>query len=771
MEYLLILKELLRSFHFQLRFLIVIRIFSKFLLNHTLWLLLVLPLFTQAQTTQTLKPSTKSVYLTNQSLYYLEDKESNLSFEQVRTKTFKPLNKKSNSFGLSTSTYWVKFTLKDISSGQNKWLFELGHPLLDYIDFYIPTNNNWKKMKLGDMLPFHQRPIKSRLFVVPLLFANDSPQTYYLRVKSTSTIQFPITIYEADTFYVKQGYELFISGLFYGVIFVMALYNLFIYFSLRSPSYLFYSLALFFGLLFNGGIKGDTFQFLWSYWPTFSSVTIVIFGSLFMMFLAVYTNSFLITRTYAPFLRKILWGIIILSLLSAIVNLFDSGLGTVMLIGIFMVNMPLMIITGIICYRKGLSPARFFVMAWIVLAVGGFFTAIAYAGFLPFNFLTKTVRDIGGAMAVVLLSLALSERYKQIKKEKEETQKKMLAVQQEANEQLEQKVQERTKELQIKNNEVLTQNEELHQQQEEIIAQNEFIADTNLRLKRESSKTKASIQAASAIQNAILPSPERLKDLLGHDYFVFYQPKDIVSGDFYWISKVKPKFKIEDLWQTNQPKTEEEAILQLTTKTLNAKETTFIAVVDCTGHGVPGAFMSMIGNSLLNEIINESLILETDKILTRLHEKLNKELRQNNKENTSHGMDVCLCRLERSQNGSTRVYFTGAKRPLYYVNQEGMQELRGDRLSIGGFHNHNNFTVQTVELQSGDVLYMTTDGMVDSPNLRRKSFGTSRLKQLMTKHAALPLDQQKLKFVQALDKYRQGTEQRDDITILGFRIP
>ena len=551
----------------------------------------------------------------------------------------------------------------------------------------------------------------------------------------------------------------------------MALYNLFIFFSLRSQSYLFYSLALFFGLLFTGGIKGDTFQFLWSQWPAFSSVTIVIFGSLFMMFLALYTNSFLLTRTYAPFLRKVLLGVIVLSILSAFINLFDAGIGTMMLIGVFLVNMPLMIITGVICYRKGLSPARFFVIAWIVLAVGGFLTAVAYAGFLPFNFLTKNVRDIGGAVAVVLLSLALSERYKQIKKEKEATQMKMLDMQKEANEQLEQKVQERTQELQIKNQEVLTQNEELHQQQEEIIAQNEFIADTNLKLKRESSKTKASIQAASAIQNAILPSEERLKDLFGNDYFVFYQPKDIVSGDFYWTSMVKPKFKIEDLWQTNQPKTEEEAILQLTTKTLNAKDLVFIAVVDCTGHGVPGAFMSMIGNALLNEIINESLILETDKILTRLHEKLNKELKQHNQENTSHGMDVCLCKLEKQDEGHTRVYFTGAKRPLYYIKQGMLQELRGDRISLGGFNQqHNNFTVQIVDLQPGDTLYLTTDGMVDSPNTRRKSFGTLRLKNLITACATLPLDQQKSKFIQTLKDYRQGTEQRDDITILGLRI-
>ena len=164
---------------------------------------------------------------------------------------------------------------------------------------------------------------------------------------------------------------------------------------------------------------------------------------------------------------------------------------------------------------------------------------------------------------LILLSLALADSYQQFKRDKEKAQIEMLELKVEANEKLELKVEERTKELQEKNNEVLTQNEELQQQQEEIMTQNEFIAETNLRLKRESNKTKESIQAASAIQNAILPSIERMNDLLSQQYFIIYQPKDIVSGDFYWISKIKPKFKIEDLWQTHPPKNEEEAILQL----------------------------------------------------------------------------------------------------------------------------------------------------------------------------------------------------------------
>ncbi|OJJ13986.1 hypothetical protein BKI52_44780 [marine bacterium AO1-C] len=734
-----------------------------------------LPLLTTAQVTQTLVPEASSYFLTKDKLYYLEDADGKLSFEQVQQKTFSPVTKNANNFGVSASAFWFRFKLQNPSAGSKgiDWLMELAHPLLDQVALYIPQKKGWKKMMLGDHLPFGQRPIHSRHFVIPLDFTDNTTQTYYLRLQSTSTLQAPITIYKPEAFYTKQNYEQAIFSLFYGILLVMSLYNLFLFFSLKSRPYLLYSLAIFVGLVANMSIKGQAFQLLWPQGIWLANVFPILFTALFQSLLLLYTDSFLKLKKYAPRLRKFFFALIVLSLFMGVANFFNARLGTKLSIVVNITNMPFVIAAGIICYRKGLIAARFFILAWVIFASGVVMNALTLAGVLPFNFVTKNLIDVGGALNVILLSLALADSYQQFKREKEEAQRKMLEMQQETNEQLEQKVQERTQELQLKNNEVLTQNEELQQQQEEIMAQNEFIADTNLKLKRESNKTKDSIQAASAIQNAILPSAERMTDLLGPKYFVLYQPKDIVSGDFYWISKVKPKFKIEDLWQTNQPKTEKEAILQLTTKTLNAKEVIFIAVVDCTGHGVPGAFMSMIGNSLLNEIINESLILETDKILTRLNEKLNKELRQNQgkRGNLNHGMDVCLCKLEKQNDGSTKVHFTGAKRPLYYINQEGLHELRGDRISIGGYHNTNaQFTVQTIELQPGDMLYLTTDGMVDSPNPRRKSFGTLRFKNLMEASATLPIEQQGQQFAQTLEDYRKGTEQRDDITVLGLRV-
>jgi serine phosphatase RsbU (regulator of sigma subunit) len=382
------------------------------------------------------------------------------------------------------------------------------------------------------------------------------------------------------------------------------------------------------------------------------------------------------------------------------------------------------------------------------------------------NAFTRRLTDVGAVFAVILISFALADRYRLIKRAQEVMQNEMLEMQKDANEKLEKKVKERTQQLQMKSDEILTQNEELQQQQEEIIAQNEFIAGVNQQLKRQSKQTRESIQAAKAIQQAILPRPQRFKELPIADHFVIYKPKDIVSGDFYWVSKINTALNVESLPLSGGG-------LQLTTKKLTpaSQEAVFMAVVDCTGHGVPGAFMSMIGNSLLNEIVNEARVFSPAKILTKLHEKVQQELKQTEDSRLNQGMDMCLCKIAPTTSG-VQVTFTGAKRPLFYIKDGAFGELKGDRLSIGGWSKkaRESFTEQTLELQAGDMLYLTTDGYVDTPNPQRKSFGTSRLKKLLASQANIAVAQQHENLETALNTYQLDADQRDDITMLGVRL-
>ncbi|WP_291722397.1 tetratricopeptide repeat protein [Bernardetia sp.] len=255
-----------------------------------------------------------------------------------------------------------------------------------------------------------------------------------------------------------------------------------------------------------------------------------------------------------------------------------------------------------------------------------------------------------------------------------------------------------------------------------------------------------SIRYAQTIQQAVLPSSERMTQYLP-DYFVLFRPKDIVSGDFYWFSHID--------------------------------NYTFIAAVDCTGHGVPGAFMSMIGHSILNEIVNEKKIFEPSEILEQLNHqvrtalKQERELKGEDDRANDDGMDIAFCRLK-DKDTHTEVAFAGAKRPLIYTNTEHKEAiyLRGNNKTIGGVRNKVNkkFETQIVELPKDSMIYLTTDGYADQNDTQQEKFGTPKLLRFLKEISTLKLYEQKAKMEQALDVHQRGEEQRDDITIIGIRV-
>lgn len=270
-----------------------------------------------------------------------------------------------------------------------------------------------------------------------------------------------------------------------------------------------------------------------------------------------------------------------------------------------------------------------------------------------------------------------------------------------------------------------------------IRAQKQQIEEQRDILDLQNKKINSSIQYAQNIQRAILPVKIQLEDFF--ESFIIYKPKDIVSGDFYWFAQMQ--------------------------------DNAFLAVVDCTGHGVPGAFMSMIGNSLLNEIVLEKKITEPAKILSLLNEKVIESLRQKETENND-GMDVCLIAFNLK---TKKITFSGAKRPLFIYKSKATQldEIKGDRLSIGGkkrLQEEVTFKNHVVETKPGDTLYLSSDGLTDQNNVERKRFGSKRLKEIILKNISEPMTKQKDFIENELTNFQQNEEQRDDITLIGIKI-
>lgn len=290
---------------------------------------------------------------------------------------------------------------------------------------------------------------------------------------------------------------------------------------------------------------------------------------------------------------------------------------------------------------------------------------------------------------------------------------------------LEALVKERTQEIAF-------QNEELKQLAEEITAQNNHIAEQNENM-------IASIQYARTIQTALLSSINTVISYFsGH--FVFYQPKDIVSGDFYWAYQRDNKL--------------------------------YLAVVDCTGHGVPGALLSVIGVNILNKVVGELKIENPAEILENIDKEIKVLLSQEISRNDD-GMDMSICVFEKNSKG-TQLSFAGAKANVRIIRQGNLEAetVKGTRRSIGGWSSNTkrDFELNTIQLSSGDTVYLNTDGYIDQSNPEGRKLGTTRFVGLLEEVAQVPMTEQEQILYEKLESYKGSAPQRDDITVLGVRV-
>ncbi len=362
--------------------------------------------------------------------------------------------------------------------------------------------------------------------------------------------------------------------------------------------------------------------------------------------------------------------------------------------------------------------------------------------------------------------MAQKEFIEQQNKELSESNQKV-----KANEEILKKALVRVKESQ---EEISTQNEELRQSQEELMAQKEFIEQQNRELNNMYDRIKtnedilkkaltklqesqinitkqnelliekdkrigSSIKVAQFIQQSILPDENDFEELF-KDCFVLYKPKDSVSGDFYFLQKIQDKI--------------------------------LLIVADCTGHGVPGAFITIVGKYILDRVIHERKVDKPGQILAHLHNEIQESLQQK-KTRDNHGMDAAVVCLQKNENGY-HIEYASAKIPIYYFNpeQEGLQTLKADRQSIGGWHLESNidFKNHQLDLPSSSIIYIGSDGLTDQNDERRKRFGVGKLTQILEENRHHTLKKQKEILSQSLDEYQGNEAQRDDIMLIGIKL-
>ena len=331
---------------------------------------------------------------------------------------------------------------------------------------------------------------------------------------------------------------------------------------------------------------------------------------------------------------------------------------------------------------------------------------------------TQKYAFIGGFVFMLLLSVVIFKSYRDKKKANV-----LLA--------------EQKHQIEEKNEELNQQNEEITTQRDEIEAQRDLVTLQRDHIEEQKQEITDSINYAKRIQQAVLPSGDYANQFMG-EHFILFKPKDIVSGDFYWATRIN--------------------------------EYLILTVADCTGHGVPGAFMSMLGVSFLNEIVRKKEIVKASDVLDHLRESIIEALQQKGQTGEQKdGMDISFCVLNTESN---QLQFSGANNHLFVVTaQHELKIILADKQPVAIYENMKPFTNHEIQLYKGDSIYLASDGYQDQfggPD--KKKFLVKKLRELLMKIYGKSMAEQKEIFNQTFENWKGNNEQIDDVTIVGFKI-
>jgi len=348
-----------------------------------------------------------------------------------------PCWKKSESdkpnFGFSSSAYWVKFKVENRKDNPVIYFLEMDYATLDFAHFFFEEQNEIKENILGDMIPFSKRKISHRNPVFEIKVPSKQDKIYFMKFSSQGTVTFPLTIWDIGIFYHFDHDTQLYYGIYFGIFFIMGLYNLFLFFSVKDKVYLFYVLYL----IGIGSLmlvySGLAYEYIFSEHPLLMNKVVFVCMSILGYGVIVFGRTFLNIKVNLPKVDGLLnfYNFIAVALLffgqllpyRYIYPLFPP---------VFIIFALTIFLCALILFRKGYRPARFYLIAWTLFIILGIVFSVRAIGFLPNNFLTLHGMEIGSVLEAVLLSLALADRINILKKEKEDSQKALIAKQEES---------------------------------------------------------------------------------------------------------------------------------------------------------------------------------------------------------------------------------------------------------------------------------------------------------------------------------------------------
>jgi signal transduction histidine kinase len=426
------------------------------------------------------------------SIQILEDKSRALTIDEIIQTNiqnqFFTSDENEPGFGFTSSVFWVKLTISNPTNQKFEWYLEIAYPLIDFIEIYIPTeSNDYITKRTGDHLPFETREMDYRNFIFKLAENPGTQRAYYLRFETTSSLNMPLNFWSRDALIDKTTKDQFLLGIFFGAVLIMIIYNIFLFLGFGDISYVYYVLFLSAWGFAQLIINGLAFQYLWpdDIWWANTILPVLIFTTIFAT--NQFSRSLLSTERILPFWDKFLkYGNIFFLICIALSFIITYPISIRLATASSIVIVAILACTGYISVRQGSRPARFFLTAWGIFFIGVILFAFKSFGVLPGNFITNWSIQIGFFILMIFFSIAVQDRVKIDKRDKYlaqktalENEQKLVRTLKESERVLEEKVKERTKELNDKNIFLTKTSEELKESAQELDTLNNIVKIIN----------------------------------------------------------------------------------------------------------------------------------------------------------------------------------------------------------------------------------------------------------------------------------------------------
>lgn len=720
------------------------------MLRPILILAVLLAIFAQGRAEQAIpiQPGVLGKDVADQSAY-LEDPEGDHDIGSILHNDslhFKDISGKRKNFGFTTSTYWVRFEVINRMGTEQRFLLEASRAVTNEVQlFRVKAGKVLDSAITGDHTPFHKRPYPHRRTVFPVQLAEGEHARFYIRMKEHGeALIFPLKLWTPRSFQAFERGERMALGLFYGFLLFVVLIFSFFYFTLRERSFIYYTLYVLSFAFLQFALDGLAYRYFFPANEWLADRAVVSTSFITVLLVTFYARTYLRIWERSGGLDRVYQGIIAIGVIGFLVSLSSGSLHVLCYPFVNALSFigTLFILASILYLkRRGFGVSNWFMMAYVILICGVITFLVGNMGMVEPNFLTVNGLKLGALGEVIFLSFTMVEKYRELQKEKEKERQNSLErlqelnkVKDEYNKELERTVEERTAELK---------------------EEREKLADTNQQI-------MSSIRYAQRIQNAILP-PDPAIEPFFRDHFILYRPRDIVSGDIYWFASV-----------TTTKEEGEVSVSREISRDLvpDRAELTVFASMDCTGHGVPGAFLSILGHNTLNRTLKEPTVNSPGEALGFLDRAVRTTFAQAEDidEKVEDGMDMAMCAVDHER---MILQFAGAQQPCYIVREGKVHELKGDKKAIGGSDPSEvkSFTDQHFDLQSGDCIYLFSDGYPDQfGGERGKKFKHKAFKELLSTVHDKDMNEQRKILEERFDEWKGDHEQVDDVMVIGIRV-